>query len=112
MSGAYLMHQALQTLELVRLGELMYQSHDSLDRDYQVSCEELNVMVELARNCVGVYGARMTGGGFGGCTINLVETDAVAEFQSKVAHEYKTTTGLSPQIFVSGAAGGASELTR
>ena len=103
---------ALQALELVRLGELMYQSHDSLDRDYQVSCEELNAMVELARNCIGVHGARMTGGGFGGCTINLVENDAVAEFQSKVAHEYKTTTGLSPQIFVSGAVGGASELIK
>jgi len=104
--------EALRDLDVARLGALMYQSHDSLDRDYEVSCHELNVMVELARKCVGVYGARMTGGGFGGCTINLVENDAVAEFQSKVAHEYKTTTGLAPQIFVSGAAGGASELIK
>jgi galactokinase len=104
--------EALQDLDVACLGALMYQSHYSLDQDYEVSCHELNVMVELARKCLGVYGARMTGGGFGGCTINLVENDAVDEFQSQVACEYKTTTGLAPQIFVSGAAGGASELIK
>jgi galactokinase len=102
---------ALQELDVARLGTLMYQSHESLDRDYEVSCGELNLMVELARQCEGVYGARMTGGGFGGCTINLVENHAVTEFQSKVACEYEKLTRLAPQIFVSGAAGGASELT-
>jgi galactokinase len=104
--------EALQDLDVARFGTLMCQSHESLDRDYEVSCEELNLMVELARHCEGVYGARMTGGGFGGCTINLVENHAVAEFQSKVASEYEKATRLSPQIFVSGAAGGASELTK
>jgi galactokinase len=102
---------ALQELDVARLGTLMYQSHESLDRDYEVSCGELNLMVELARQCEGVYGARMTGGGFGGCTINLVENHAVTEFQSKVACEYEKVTRLSPQIVVSGAAGGASKLT-
>jgi galactokinase len=103
--------EALQARDLVRFGELMYESQHSLDRDYEVSCDELNIMVDLARNCEGVYGARMTGGGFGGCTINLVENDAVADFQRRVRSEYRKVTGLLPQGFVSGAAGGASEIT-
>jgi len=57
---------ALQSADLVRLGELMYLSHDSLDQDYEVTCKELNLMVNLAREIEGVYGTRMTGGGFGG----------------------------------------------
>lgn len=101
---------ALQRMDLVRFGELMYLSHESLDRDYQVSCRELNLMVDLARNMQGVYGARMTGGGFGGCTINLVQTQVASEFQTNIAREYKRIAGLSPQIFVTGAAAGASEL--
>jgi galactokinase len=101
---------ALQSADLARFGELMYLSHDSLDQDYEVSCQELNLMVHLARQFEGVYGARMTGGGFGGCTINLVESKAAEKFQTNIAREYETTTGLAPQIVVTGAAGGASEL--
>ncbi len=101
---------ALQSGDLVRLGDLMYLSHDSLDRDYEVTCRELNIMVNLARELEGVYGARMTGGGFGGCTINLVESKMTLEFQTTIAREYEKRTGLSPQIFVCCAAGGASEL--
>jgi len=102
--------EALQSFDIMRFGQLMYRSHDSLDRDYEVSCYELNLMVDLARNMEGVYGARMTGGGFGGCTINLVERKLVPEFQTKVAHEYEKRTALFPQIVVSRLAGGASEL--
>lgn len=102
--------KALQQVDLARFGQLMYQSHDSLDRDYEVSCQELNIMVALARNQKGVYGARMTGGGFGGCTINLVEANMIPEFQKSMAREYQKMTGLLPQIFVSGAAGGATKL--
>lgn len=102
--------EALQGFDLVRFGQLMYLSHDSLDRDYEVSCRELNLMVDLARNVPGVYGARMTGGGFGGCTINLVKREVIAEFQTRIAREYQKETGLSPQIFVSQPAGGASQL--
>jgi galactokinase len=102
---------ALQRSDLIRFGQLMYLSHDSLDCDYEVSCRELNLMVDLARNAEGVYGARMTGGGFGGCTINLVEREGVAEFQKRVARKYEEATRLSPQIFVSQPAEGASELT-
>lgn len=101
---------ALQSADLIRFGELMHLSHDSLDRDYEVTCRELNIMVDLARKLEGVYGSRMTGGGFGGCTINLVESKVVQEFQATVAREYQKLTGLSPQIFVCGAAGGASEV--
>jgi galactokinase len=101
---------ALQRSDVIRFGQLMYLSHDSLDRDYEVSCRELNLMVNLARNAEGVYGARMTGGGFGGCTINLVECEGVLEFQRRVAREYEEATRLSPQIFVSQPAEGASEL--
>ena len=102
--------EALQHVDLARFGQLMYQSHNSLNHDYEVSCRELNLMVSLARNLPGVYGARMTGGGFGGCTINLVEREAVTEFQTSVAHEYEKLTDLSPQISASSAAGGAVAL--
>ena len=88
----------------------MYESHRSLHRDYDVSCDELNLMVDLALDVDGVYGARMTGGGFGGCTINLVKSKVVPEFQKRVASEYEELTGLSPQIFVCCAAGGACEV--
>lgn len=102
--------QALQRMDLPHFGQLMYESHDSLDRDYEVTCKELNIMVDLARNLEGIYGARMTGGGFGGCTINLVESKMASEFQATVAREYERRTGLSPQIIVCAPAAGASEL--
>jgi galactokinase len=102
--------EALRHVDLARFGQLMYQSHNSLNHDYEVSCRELNLMVSLARNIPGVYGARMTGGGFGGCTINLVEREVVPEFQTSVAREYEKLTDFSPQIFASSAAGGAFAL--
>lgn len=101
---------ALECRDLARFGELMYLSHDSLDQDYEVTCKELNIMVSLAREIEGVHGARMTGGGFGGCTITLAESKSVPEFQATVAREYEKLTGLSPQIFVCAAAAGASEV--
>jgi galactokinase len=101
---------ALQGADLIRLGELMYRSHESLDRDYEVTCRELNIMVDLARSLEGAYGARMTGGGFGGCTINLVESKMTLQFQTTIGREYEKLTGLSPQIFVCAAAAGASEV--
>jgi galactokinase len=101
---------ALQGADLIRLGELMYRSHESLDHDYEVTCRELNIMVDLARSLEGVYGARMTGGGFGGCTVNLVESKMTLQFQTTIGREYEKLTGLSPQIFVCAAAAGASEV--
>jgi len=102
---------ALRSDNLKRFGELMAESHVSLRNDYEVSCDELDLMVELASRCPGTYGARMTGGGFGGCTVNLVEADAVEDFKTTVAGKYKQRSGLQPDIYVCTAADGAREIT-
>jgi len=91
---------ALQAGELARFGELMNASHVSLRDDYQVSCAELDAMVEVAWEQPGVLGARMTGAGFGGCTVNLVQEQAAARFQQEVARGYTALTGLEPEIYV------------
>ncbi|HKN17546.1 MAG TPA: galactokinase [Candidatus Sulfotelmatobacter sp.] len=98
---------ALQGGDLVRFGQLMYESHASLREDYEVSCRELDLLVELASTCEGVYGARMTGGGFGGCTINLVRSDAVDRFEDRITDSYAKATGKKPDLFVCSAAQGA-----
>jgi galactokinase len=92
------------------LGPLMAESHRSLRDDYEVSCKELDLMVEIAAAQPGLVGARMTGGGFGGCTINLVESGAVADFKREVAAEYSSQTGLMPEIYVSPASEGAQQM--
>jgi len=92
------------------LGPLMRDSHHSLRDDYEVSCKELDLMVEIAEAQPGLIGARMTGGGFGGCTINLVESAAVSNFRSSVAAAYFSKIGLTPEIFVSSASEGAQEI--
>jgi galactokinase len=102
--------EALHRGDSKALGPLMQQSHRSLRDDYEVSCEELDLMVEIAAARPGLIGARMTGGGFGGCTINLVESAAVAGFKHKVAAEYSSKTGLTPEIYVSPASEGAQQV--
>jgi galactokinase len=92
------------------LGPLMQDSHRSLREDYEVSCRELDLMVEIAAAQRGLIGARMTGGGFGGCTINLVESAAVSDFKRNVAAEYSSKTGLTPEIYVSPASEGAQQM--
>jgi galactokinase len=92
------------------LRPLMQESHCSLRDDYEVSCQELDLMVEIASAQPGLMGARMTGGGFGGCTINMVESGAVADFKHKVAEEYSSRTGLVPEIYVSPASEGAQQM--
>ncbi|MGE5550574.1 MAG: galactokinase [Bacteroidota bacterium] len=99
--------EALVAGDLIRFGELMYDSHASLRDLYEVSCAELDLLVELARKTSGTLGARMTGGGFGGCTVNLVRPDKVADFRASVAAGYKDATGRSPEIYVCTAAPGA-----
>jgi galactokinase len=101
---------ALEREALADFGRLMNESHCSLRDDYEVSCEELDLMVELAKPVTGTYGARMIGGGFGGCTINLVAAENVDEFRRQVAAGYKNGTGLSPEIYVCSAAAGAEEV--
>ena len=83
------------------LGPLMAASHRSLRDDYEVSVRELDILVEAASGSPGVYGSRMTGGGFGGCTVNLVHEEAVDEFRSRIAASYEAATGLTPDVYVS-----------
>jgi galactokinase len=92
--------KVLQSGDLVRFGSLMKESHISLRDDYQVSCRELDTMVEIAWQQPGVLGARMTGAGFGGCTVNLVQNDYTANFLQQVTREYQDATGLQPEIYV------------
>ncbi len=99
---------ALERDDLNRVGGLMAESHRSLRDDYEVSCVELDTMVDLATPIEGVFGARMTGGGFGGCTINLVKADGVGEFRRTVASRYAQETGLAPEIFVCSTSDGAA----
>jgi galactokinase len=93
------------------VGQLMYASHASLRDDYEVSCDELDAIVEIAGNIGvkgGVWGCRMTGGGFGGCAVALVKTDAVDAISKKIAADYKKKTGIEATIFVSRPASGAT----
>ncbi len=98
---------ALEHKDLESFGKLMAASHQSLRDDYEVSTSELDLMVELANSVKGVYGARMTGGGFGGCTVNVVASRAVPEFAKKIASAYEARTGMAPEIHVSAASEGA-----
>ena len=102
--------KALRSADLSEFGRLMAESHRSLRKDYEVSCPELDIMVKIAQKLRGVFGARMTGGGFGGCTVNLVSADAVEEFQTAIAREYQAATGLQPDIYICTAADGAAEV--
>ena len=101
---------ALEQEDLRTFGELMAQSHRSLRDDYQVSCAELDTMVEIAAHAPGVYGSRMTGGGFGGCTISLVQEEHVEAFREAIARRYSEAVGREAAVYISGAADGASEL--
>lgn len=98
---------ALEAGDFTAFGRLMNESHQSLRDDYEVSCDELDLMVRLAREVEGVYGARMTGGGFGGCTINLVNAENVPKFERAVTMGYQRATGHTPEIYVCSAAEGA-----
>jgi galactokinase len=90
-------------------GRLMRESHRSLKDDYEVSCTELDLLVEIACGLDGVYGSRMTGGGFGGCTISLVKTSEVAEVRSAIARNYERATGRKPDIYIVRASDGVRE---
>ena len=89
----------------------MAESHVSLRDDYEVSSEELDLMVELAQKIECVYGARMTGGGFGGCTVNLVRNENVEEFRARIAEDYERVTKIKPEIYITTAANGAEEVS-
>ena len=101
---------ALRKKNMYQLGVLMGASHGSLRTDYQVTCRELDLMVDIAGEIDGVFGARMTGGGFGGCTISLVAEEHANDFCKTVAREYQAATGISPAINIVTAEAGAGIL--
>lgn len=101
---------AMKVGEWPQVGRLMYASHDSLRDDYEVSCPELDSLVDLARNigpAGGIIGSRMTGGGFGGCTVSLVETAKVEQVGQQLSRSYHAETGIEPSILKSRPARGA-----
>jgi galactokinase len=107
------MARAMQASDWPAVGELMYASHASLRDDYEVSCPELDTVVEIAQamgRAEGVIGCRMTGGGFGGCAVSLVQTDAVQRITRKLDEAYEKKTGRQTSIFSSRPAAGARVL--
>jgi len=102
--------QALRMGNYSAFGQLMIESHRSLKDDYEVSCAELDLLVDLALKQEGVLGARMTGAGFGGCTVNLLRRDYVNTFKKNIKNEYKKITGINPDIYLTSPAEGAKVL--
>ncbi|HHX01285.1 MAG TPA: galactokinase [Firmicutes bacterium] len=96
--------------KLQEFGQLMNQSHTSLRDDYEVSCKELDLLVELAQSVPGTYGSRMTGAGFGGCTVSLVADHSIDQLKAVVLEHYPHQTGLQPRIYVFNASEGAQLL--
>jgi galactokinase len=101
---------ALSSGNITEVGRLLSASHKSLRDDYQVSCPELDLLVEGALSQPGVSGARMTGGGFGGCTVNLVDNALIQQFREEVTRIYRAKTSITPDIFTVAAGNGAEEI--
>ena len=97
----------LEAGDIQSFGKSMNECHISLRDLYEVSCPELNAMVDIAQSIPGCYGARLTGAGFGGCTVNLVANESVEAFVQTLAKNYQVETGLVPEIYVTRAANGA-----
>ncbi len=93
--------------DLAGMGRLFFASHKSMRDDYEISCEEIDYLVDTARNLPGVYGARMTGGGFGGCTVNLVAPGDAEAFRTSMSAAYRGRFGLDPIFYDCHAAAGA-----
>ena len=100
----------LQKGDVKTFGELMNQSHNSLRDLYEVTCFELDTMVDEARKLPSVIGSRMTGAGFGGCTVSLVKEDGVEEFIEKVGKNYQEKTGITASFYVTDAGDGGREI--
>jgi galactokinase len=92
--------EAARGADLQRMGQLFYESQVSMQRDYEITCEEVDFLVEAASGIDGVFGARMTGGGFGGCTVNLLRPDAVEQFSKQISQRYRERFEITPDIFV------------
>jgi galactokinase len=99
--------ECLRSGDLYQMGRFMRESHRSLRDLYEVSCRELDIMIEAAEGLPGFYGGRMTGGGFGGCTVNLVSSSNAESFRERIAERYRRRTGISSDIYICSPADGA-----
>jgi galactokinase len=104
--------EAATAHDLVRMGQLFVESHRSMQQDYAITCDEVDFLVDEAITKDGCYGARMTGGGFGGCTVNLVEPAAVDAFEKAMKAAYKERFNIDPDVFRCVPAPGAAEITK
>jgi galactokinase len=102
---------AFRASDLTRFGELMHEAHVSFRDDFEASCPEIDILVDLANRQPGCFGARLTGGGFGGCTVNLVAASAAAAFTAAMHAGYLAATGISAEIYTSRASAGAHAIT-
>jgi galactokinase len=102
--------EAARSGHAVRMGQLFLESHRSMRDDYEISCAEINFLVDVAAALPGCFGARMTGGGFGGCTVNLVAPDAVPAFTTAIRDRYSQAWNLDPQVFLCVPTAGAGEI--
>jgi galactokinase len=96
--------------DVAGMGRLMVESHRSLQHDYEVSCAELDFLVDAALAIDGVYGSRMTGAGFGGCTVTLLRAEAAASFRASIAQAYQQQWGVTPRIYSCEPSEGAGEV--
>lgn len=102
--------EVLEAGDLEAFGRLMNESHQSLKEDFEVSCEEMDILAEEAARFPGVLGARMTGGGFGGCTVNIVKKEAVSGFTEAIVKCYRERVGYEPSIYLADIGGGPREI--
>jgi len=102
---------ALGRNDILEFGRLVNESHESLKKDYEVSSLELDTMVDIARSINGVIGARMTGGGFGGCTVNIVKKENIDNFCSLINREYEKRTSIKPSIYICNPENGARKIS-
>jgi galactokinase len=102
--------EALLRRDMPALGRLMHDAHVSYSKDFEGSCVEADIMVDQAQGLPGLIGARLTGGGFGGCTINVVEKDAATAFADALKIRYRHATGINPEIHICHASAGAGRV--
>ena len=102
---------AFRTGDLIRFGRLMREAHISFRDDFEASCKEIDILVELAGRQPGCFGARLTGGGFGGCTVNLVAADHAEAFTDAMRAGYKQATSIDAEIYITRASAGAHQIT-
>ena len=102
--------KAISKSDWTEAGRCLYASHDGLKNDYEVSCKELDFLVETAKSFEGVWGARMMGGGFGGCTINMVCADKIEELVDRCKTTYFNSFGVEPKYYIANTGDGACEI--